>query len=144
MLNIEEARSIIQHKMRRFLDWSIFSISEDDKNYYFFYGANDTDYPEAEMPVFAVSKLNGKVSQLLVTDRVNFKTLHEARVFYNRKRGIDLSVEERAAIRRKFKFPDEVVLCPSCGNKLQWIKQGTSIVVQCEKINCIYCSIRTW
>ncbi|MBE6678068.1 MAG: hypothetical protein E7597_04670 [Ruminococcaceae bacterium] len=144
MLNVDEARSIIQNKMRRFLDWSVYAISEDDENYYFFYGANDTNHPDYDMPVFAVCKSNGKVSQLIVSEKANFKILYEARVFYNRGLGIDLSVEERAAIRRKFNFPDAVVTCPRCGSNIQWIKQGTSVYVQCEKLYCIYCSIRTW
>lgn len=144
MLNVEEARAIIEYKMRRFVDWSVYAISEDEGNYYFFFGANDTNVPEAEMPVFCISKSNGKITQLIVTERANFKRLYAARVFYNRKLGIDLSVDERAAIRRKYSFPDAVVLCPRCGSKLLWIKENTSIYVQCEKMYCIYCSIRKW
>ncbi len=144
MLNVDEARKIIEFKMRRFLSWSVYAISEDDENYYFFYGADDECCPEASMPVFGVSKADGSINQLSITDMANFKKLFAARVFYNRKLNINYNVEERAAIRHKYKFPDDVVLCPRCGHKLQWIKQNTSIYVQCQRMYCIFCSIREW
>ncbi len=144
MLNVEEATEIISNKMQRFLDWSIYSISEDDANYYFIYGATDKDTPDPDMPVFRVSKSDGGVSTMEICNRNNFAILYAARVFYNRRKNINYSVEERAAIRRKYNNPDAYVTCPRCGQKLVWIKQNTSLYVQCSTKYCIYCSIRKW
>lgn len=144
MLNYDEARGIINYKMRRFLSWSIYAVSEDEDNYYFFYGADGEPHPDPDMPVFAVDKAKGKVKKLSIFNKDNFKALYAARVFYHREKRICYNVEERSAIRRKLTFPDSVVICPRCGEKLQWIKQGTCIYIQCSKKYCIYCSIRKW
>lgn len=144
MLNYEEARSVIESKMKRFISWSIFAVSEDNDNYYFFYGADGEDHPEPNMPVFSVNKNTGTVSKLSITKKENFKVLFKARVFYHRGKNIFYTVEERAAIRRKYEHYDEVVLCPRCGAVLQCIKQNKSVFIQCSTMYCIYCSLREW
>lgn len=144
MYNAEEARRKVEWKMRRYIDWTVHRISEDDNNYYFFFGVRDYNTLDPYFPVIRLNKCTGKVDALNIMKDDNFKVLCAARVFYHRTKGIDLSVEERAAIRRKHRNPDTLVLCPRCGKKLQYIREQNNIFVQCETMYCIYCSTREW
>ena len=46
------------------------------------------------------------------------------------------------ALDEKFEHPENTVLCPRCGEKLQYKKIGNSSEVKCPTNNCLYDAIR--
>jgi len=50
--------------------------------------------------------------------------------------------EEWAALRLKLDNPDREVLCPRCGNEIEYEEIGNSISVNCISENCIFGGIR--
>lgn len=53
--------------------------------------------------------------------------------------------EEKQAIRRKFDHPEDVIICPRCGNELDYkvvgqFEQSTS--VECRTMGCIHSARR--
>ena len=49
---------------------------------------------------------------------------------------------ECRALDEKFEHPEHTVICPRCGEKLQYKKVGNSSEVKCTTDNCLYATIR--
>lgn len=50
--------------------------------------------------------------------------------------------KELAVLNEKFKYPHKTVICPRCGQELQYRKIGNSCEVKCRTENCLYDAIR--
>lgn len=53
-----------------------------------------------------------------------------------------MTKEDHDVLAYKLEHPDEVVICPRCGNEIIYEKRGNSIAVECKTPNCIYGGIR--
>ena len=137
VLNVEEAKAFINRKMERYKDWYFYAIKEDRDYYYFVYCYKDESKDSKGLPVFRVNKSRCTVKVLYRNDLEGLLPYFAARVFYNKKINLDMSVEERAALRYKFYNPDEYVLCPRCGEKIVWSHYDNYTLVRCISRNCL-------
>ena len=55
---------------------------------------------------------------------------------------IKFSKEDIAAIETKAMNPNEVILCPRCGNELSYREVGNSYEVKCSTNGCIKATCR--
>ena len=54
----------------------------------------------------------------------------------------DMNSKEIEALEEKLNNPLKKVICPRCGNLINYEKIGDSIVVECSTMNCIRDGIR--
>lgn len=55
---------------------------------------------------------------------------------------MDMTKNEKDALRKKLNNPESTVKCPRCGNIIIYERRGNSIAVECKTQNCIYGGIR--
>ena len=54
----------------------------------------------------------------------------------------DYTEAEWDALRDKMNNPDKTVICPRCGNEIEYEEVGNSISVSCLSENCIFGGLR--
>lgn len=55
---------------------------------------------------------------------------------------MDMTKNEKDALKKKLNNPKSTVKCPRCGNIIIYERRGNSIAVECKTQNCIYGGVR--